>query len=289
MKEKIRLIHGIVEQAVQETHDTWTLHIAVDEKDRRYQAGQFVSIDPHQFAELSNMVAYLENVKGKKELVRAYSMASAPHEPYISITTKPEPYVVGETEFPPLLSPFLASNILLNRPISFLGYTGAYTLPDDHAQHTDHVLHIVAGSGAVPNYALLKDELVNNKNPSVRHTLIDVNKTVGDIIYRDALTHLAAQYPSRFQLVHLLTREEHPEHYGPEHYKGRPSAEFIKQYMGDPARTLVYCCGAGITKWQRKKAQAEGKEATPRFLESITTIVESLGIPKQRFKKEAYG
>ncbi len=289
IKEKIRQIKGVVVKAEQETPDTWTLHIFVGESDRRYTAGQFISIAPQQFPELANMVAYMEHVKGRKELVRAYSMASAPHEPYVSITTKPEHFEPNETLYPPLLSPLLASNFLVGREIEFLGYTGAYTLKPDHGVDTDQVLHIVAGSGAVPNFALLKDELINNKNPNVMHTMIDVNRTVEDIIYRQALDDLAKQFPQRFQLIHLLTRDEHPARHGPQYFKGRPTLDFVQRFVKNPQRLLVYSCGAGITKWQRKKAIDEGREPQPRFLETVHDIVQGLGLDKKRFKREIYG
>lgn len=289
MKEKIRLINGTVTKAVQETHDTWTLQITVNDADRQYKAGQFISIDPHQFPVLHNIVRYLEKLKGKKELVRAYSLASAPHEPYVAITTKPEAYRADETEYPPVLSPLLASNLLQGQPIQFLGYTGAYTLPEDMSSHTDHVVHMVAGSGAVPNYGILKDELINKKNLSVKHTLIDVNKTTEDIIYHQELNALAQAYPDRFKLIHLLTREENPSQHGSYYRAGRPTLELLQEVITDPNRTLVYSCGAGITKWQRKKAQAEGKEPQPRFLETVASLVTAAGISKQRFKREIYG
>src|SRR5436309_1815126 len=71
--KKIRAIKGVVLDCVKETYDTWTLHIFVGDQNRNYIAGQFVSIDPHQFPELSEVIAYLEHKKGRKEVVRAYS------------------------------------------------------------------------------------------------------------------------------------------------------------------------------------------------------------------------
>ena len=43
-----------------------------------WHAGQYVSIDPHQFPGLRSLVDYLEHVKGRREVARAYSMCSAP-------------------------------------------------------------------------------------------------------------------------------------------------------------------------------------------------------------------
>ena len=104
------------------THDTVTLSFDTgDQPD--YDAGQFISIDPHQFVELSRVIAYFEHIKGKREKFRAYSMSSAPKEKLVTITVKAEPWH-KEDKFPPLLSPFLASEHMLGRPVMFTGYTG---------------------------------------------------------------------------------------------------------------------------------------------------------------------
>ena len=55
--------------------------------------------------------SFLEDLKGKKEPPRAYSMASSPHEKYLAVTVKEERYVTGLTQYPPLLSPLLVKRI----------------------------------------------------------------------------------------------------------------------------------------------------------------------------------
>lgn len=282
--KKIRPLEGQVIKTIQETADTWTLHIQIDPQDRNYQAGQFISITPHQFPELSEWVAYLEHKKGRKELIRAYSMASAPYEDTVSFTVKPERYDPAHDEYPPLLSPFLASGSMQGRTLKFSGYAGPYILPPNLEEQTDEVLHLIAGSGAVPNFAILKDQLVQNNNPGVCHTLIDVNKTYEDIIYRAELEQLAQDYPKRFKLLHLLTREERPGF-----IPGRPTLELLKTHIKDPSRVLVYACGSAVTKWQRKKAESTGVPAAPRFIESISEMMTQLGVDKKRFKHESYG
>lgn len=287
--KKIRTISGVVAEAIQENYDTWTLRIFVGDSQKDYKAGQFISIDPHQFPELSEIIAYLEHKKGRKEMVRAYSIASAPSEPFVCITTKPERFDPHESEYPPLLSPLLGSAALRGRPIQFLGYTGAYTLPEDVSQQTDEVLHIVAGSGVVPNFAILKEELLENKNPSVRHIMINVNKTVDDIIYFKELEKLYRDFPERFSLFHLLTRDDNPSRHGAHFFKGRPTLEFVANKIQDPKSVLVYACGAAVTKWQKKLAKERNEEPKPRFLESVSEIVAGLGVDRKRYRKEIYG
>ena len=59
----LRNITGKVVDCSQETADTWTLHIDVAAADRQYEAGQFISIDPH----LESLVDCLRAV-GKRQV-----------------------------------------------------------------------------------------------------------------------------------------------------------------------------------------------------------------------------
>ena len=288
-KKGLQLMNGQVVKCIQETHDTWSLDISVGEGDLDYTAGQFISIDPKQFPELERWARFMEKLKGKREVVRAYSLASAPHEPCLTITVKAEEYWDEEDPYPPLLSPLLGSDMLMGRDIVVQGYSGHYVLADDIEAHTGQVLHMVAGSGVVPNWALLKDDLENNRFPKLKHTMINTNKTFDDIIYRDDLFAMAEKHKERFELINLITREEDPSVHGANFFKGRPSTEFVSKYVDDASTLRVYACGAAITKYAKKKAKETGIPATPRFMEGVASILTDLGVDKKRFKKEVYG
>jgi len=285
----LKKIQSTCVDVVRNTPDTVTLSFDTGDKPD-YDAGQFISIDPHQFRELANVIGYFEHIKGKREPFRAYSMSSAPYEPYVTITVKAEPWH-KEDKYPPLLSPFLASEGMKGRPVLFTGYTGPYTLDGDHDQHTDVVLHLVAGSGIVPNYALLKDELTQKKHTRVQHRMLYVNKTRDDIIFHDELMALARDYADRFAIVHCLTREKDDvvAGLGAAFRKGRPSLELLRTLAPNPERTLAYACGAAITKHQRAEAKVTGVEPAPRFMEGIQELVKALGIHEDRFHAEEYG
>jgi ferredoxin-NADP reductase len=272
---------------VRRTHDTSTLYLFVGENPQ-YKTGQFISIDPHQFPELKRWVDYLELLKGKKEQIRSYSMSSIPSEKCVSITVKAEEFDKESNKYPPLLSPLLASNALKGREIVFTGYTGSYVIPDDIEQKSDQVLHFVAGSGIVPNYAIVKDELKRPDRKGVKHTMIYVNKTVSDVIFHDQLNALAKAYPEQFELIHLITRED-ASHLGPNYFKGRPTTEIVRKYVRDPSSVRVYSCGAAITKHQKEAAKLAGTTPTPRFMEGVEKILDELGVPHKHFKKEEFG
>lgn len=287
--KKIRPIHGVIVKAEQETPDTWTLHIFVSAHDKDYHAGQFISIGPHQFPELRDLTKFFEYEKGKKEQVRAYSLTSAPHEKYISITIKPEIYEPAPNAFPPLLSPILASDILVGREIEFLGYAGGYVMPHDLPAEIEHVVHLVAGSGIVPSYSIIKDELVNKKNPTTKHTLIYVNKVWQDIIFHKELVLLEKQFPERLVIKHFLSQESSQSTYGEHYFHGRPTVDHIKRMVSNPDKTLFFACGPAITKWQRAKAHEQGIEPKPRFMEWVHDVMEQFKVDKKRFKREIYG
>jgi 3-ketosteroid 9alpha-monooxygenase subunit B len=177
------------------------------------------------------------------------------------------------------------------RKVQFIGYTGAYVLEDDHAQKTSQVLHLVAGSGIVPNYALLKDELLQKKNTSVKHTMVYTNKTAGDVILLHELEQLHNEFSDRFELIHCITRDDEASitARGPRWRKGRPTLEWVKTLVSDPTTVLVYACGAAITEHQRAAAKETGVPATPRFMEGVEEIVHGLGVEKARYKSEEFG
>jgi ferredoxin-NADP reductase len=270
-----------------ETHDTATLYLDFGDAPRDYVAGQFINIDPHQFPALARICAYLQEKKGRKEPARSYSMASAPHEPLVAITVKDEEFIPGITLYPPLLSPYLVHGHLTGSRMKVHGFMGPYVLPEDVESQTDHIVHVVAGSGAVPNFAMVKDAL--HRGLKLRHTFLFSNKTWGDVLYREELGALARQHPEQLKLVHTLTRETDESRFGPGVRKGRIGEALLEELIPDRDTCLIYVCGPAITPWDRRKALETRTPATPRFMETVLGHLHALGIPDKRIKREAYG
>jgi len=277
----------MVADVVVETPDTSTLVFFTGNDHLEYRAGHFLTIDPHQFEALERFTAFLEDLKGKKEPPRAYSMCSAPHERYLAVTVKEEQYISGSTKYPPLVSPMLVKRTVRGMRLTVTGFTGPYTLPKDIESHTDHIVHICAGSGSVPNFSMVKYAL--DYHPRLRHTVIYSNKTWRDVIFRDALAALERKHPERLRVVHTLTREPDVTMCGPMIRKGRVSAALIRELVPDLDSCVIYVCGPGISKWDRDAARALGEEPAPRFLESVLADLKSLGVPNARIKRESYG
>src|SRR5437899_2681776 len=130
-RRRIKEMEVMVADAIRETPDTTTLVLFTGNDHLDYKAGHFLTIDPHQFESLGRFIAFFEDLKGRREPPRAYSLASAPDEKYLAITIKEERYLSGATKYPPLLSPLLVRRTLPGMRMAITGFTGPYTLPDD--------------------------------------------------------------------------------------------------------------------------------------------------------------
>ena len=250
-----------------------------------YEAGHFCTIDPHQFGELEHFTAYLEDQKGQREKPRAYSMASAPHEQHLAITIKEERYESGETPYPPLLSPLLTYYIQEGRRLVISGFTGAYTFPADVCERTEHIVHVCAGSGIVPNRSLIKESL--HRGDPLRHTLLFSNKTRGDVIYFEEFEVLRAQYPDQLDVIHCITREDPAGIRGARN--GRISGELLREVAPDPSKVMAYSCGPGITPYERRAARAKGEVPEPRFVENMVALLQEHGLDKKQIRQESWG
>jgi 3-ketosteroid 9alpha-monooxygenase subunit B len=286
-RRRIREMEVMVADVIQETPDTATLVLFTGNDRLEYQAGHFLTIDPHQFPQLERFTAYLEDVKGKRELPRAYSMCSAPHEKYLAITVKEEQYVSGLTKYPPLLSPLLVRRLPRGTRLEITGFTGPYVLPPDIENRTNHIVHVCAGSGSVPNLSIIKHCLVNL--PKMKHTLIYSNKTWSDVIFQKELDTLAAQNAERVQVVHALTREPNAASLGANVRAGRINESLMREFIPSPSEVQVFCCGPGITKYDKEAAKLRGEQPTPRFLESSLSLLEKIGVKTSQIHRESYG
>ena len=286
-RRRIKQLEVMVAEAVQETADTTTLVLFTGNDRLDYKAGHFLTIDPHQFEGLERFIAFLEDLKGKREPPRAYSMASSPHERYLAVTVKEERYTSGVTKYPPLLSPLLVKRLARGTRLVVTGFTGPYTLPEDIESRTDHLVHVCAGSGSVPNFAILKFALAHH--PRVRHTFIYSNRTWDDVIFRGQLQALMEAHPDRLRILHTLTREADSRRHGEGVRSGRLGVELLREAIPDPSACRVYACGPAISVWDRKTAREKGTEPAPRFLESVLEGLAAVGVRLDQITRESYG
>jgi ferredoxin-NADP reductase len=268
---------------VVETPDTITAFLDLGQP-VKYRAGQYVSIDPHQFPSLGSMTQYLEHLKGRHEPPRAYSMSSAPHEPQVAITIKEEVYD-GVMEYPPLISGFLVHQLRTGDRIVVTGFAGAYVLPED--MKAEHILHLCAGSGSVPNVSIIKDSLL--RHPNLRHTFVYSNKTLQDVIFRAALAQLQAEHRDRLKVIHAITRESGISSPHEDIRCGRVTVDMLREILDREPTSVVYACGPAVSVWERRAHAAKGTTPTPRFLETMQAYLTELRVARERIKIEAFG
>lgn len=284
---RIKEMEVMVADVIVETPDTATLVLFTGNDRLEYKPGHFLTIDPHQFGSLERFTAFFEDAKGKREPPRAYSMCSSPDEKYLAVTVKEERYVSGLTRYPPLLSPLLVRRTVRGMKLVVTGFTGPYTLDDDVDSKTNHLVHICAGSGSVPNFSILKHALVHH--PRLRHTWVYSSKTWEDVIFRRDLDALERQRPERLRIIHALTREENPSRFGAGVRKGRIDTVLLREAIPDPTECLVYACGPAIGPFDRKAAKDKGIDPAPRFLETAMAALAEIGVPRGNVRHESYG
>lgn len=286
-KKRIKEMEVMVAEVIRETSDTTTLVLFTGNDRLEYKAGHFITIEPHQFQSLARWTQYLEDLKGTREPPRAYSLASSPTEHRLAITIKEEEYVSGKTKYPPLLSPVLVNRTPPGTRMVVTGFAGPYILPDDIESRTDHLVHICAGSGIVPNYSIIKYCL--DTGMKLKHTLIYGNKTWDDIIYREQLAQLQLQHPHAVRIVHAISRDPEATARGPNVHASRVTEDLIRSVIPDPTAVEVFACGPANTKYDKQLARAHGVELAPRFMESVLASLEQIGMPKKKVHKESYG
>ena len=286
-RRRVREMEAMVADVVRETLDTTTLILFTGNQRLDYRPGHFLTIDPHQFDGLERFIAFLEDIKGKREPARAYSMSSAPDERYLAITVKEERYTSGQTRYPPLLSPLLVKRTPRGTRIELTGFTGPYSISDDIESKTSHLVHICAGSGSVPNFSILKHALANH--PKLRHTFIYSNRSWDDVIFKTQLAELAGGHRDRLRVVHTLTRETDDGRFRTDIRRGRLSASLIAELVPDLSEAFFYVCGPEISTWDRAAAREKGSEPQPRFMESMLAALNSLGVKKNQITRESYG
>ena len=286
-RQRIKELEVMVSEVKVEAPDTVTLSLFTGNDKLTYEPGNFLTISPQQFPALERWVDYLQDLKGRKEPARAYSLASSPDEKYIAITVKEERYTSGATPYPPLLSPILALRTPPGTRMVVTGFTGPYKLTDEIRSQNEEIVHICAGSGIVPSFSIIKYDL--RVNEKLKHTLVYSNKKHEDIIFDEDFAQLEREFPDRLKVIHTLTREEDPTAFGEGIRKGRISLSLLKEAIGNPDNKAVFVCGPDHLPWQKKAAKEKNETLPPSFLQSALDYLGELGVQKDKITKESYG
>ncbi len=131
------------------------------------------------------------------EVRRSYSICSTPTHPELRVAIRRVP---GG-----LFSNWALDTLEPGSTVEVMAPTGNFTL--EHAGGDPHSLVAIAGgSGITPVISILAHAL--DRDPGLSATLVYVNRTVPDIMFLEELQDLKNHFVDRFELLHVLTREE---------------------------------------------------------------------------------
>jgi ring-1,2-phenylacetyl-CoA epoxidase subunit PaaE len=147
----------------------------------KYQAGQNIT---------------LRSIVGDEELRRSYSICSSPLENELRVAIKK---LEGGKFSSHAHNHFKPSMVL-----DVLAPTGNFVL-NLKREHKKHYIAFAAGSGITPVISILKTIL--HDEPGSRFTLIYGNRNRSGVIFREELLALKNDYPERFQLILIFSRE----------------------------------------------------------------------------------
>ena len=162
---------------------------------------------------------------------RSYSIASEPGRATLAITI--ERLDDGE------VSPYLTDALGVGDRVQLRGPIGGYFVWDPDT--TGPLFLVAGGSGIVPLMAMLRTRATTSpaRQAATPATLLYSSQGWDDVIYRDAIAHLAAS--SDVRVVHTLTRAQPPAWTG---FKRRIDADMLLEVAPPPSLAPhIYVCG----------------------------------------------
>ncbi len=226
--------HRLTVQAVtDETPDARSITLAVPEglaDSFRYGPGQFLT---------------LRLAVGGRHLPRCYSMSSTPGlDDALRVTVK---RVAGGRG-----SNWLCSHLRPGDSLEVMAPAGLFT---PAGLEGDFVL-AAGGSGITPVFSILRAVLARG---SGRIRLLYANRDERSVIFRDALQALAAEHPSRLQVIHWL-----------DSVQGTPSVAQLAAFGHGFEAAQAFICGPGP------------------FMDAMATALAGAGLDRERIHVERF-
>lgn len=173
-------------------------------RDIRNETPECMSVSFHipeelkeEFRFVSGQNVTLRSFIQGKEVRRSYSICSSPHENELRVAIKKV-----EDGF---YSSYAHQYFKESQILEVLPPTGNFVLPLNKTNSKQYVA-FVAGSGITPVISLLKTIL--REEPNSSFTLIYGNRNRASAIFREELLALKNDFPQRFQLINIFSREK---------------------------------------------------------------------------------
>ena len=236
----------VVKEVRRETKDAVSVAFELNDEQRsvfRYTPGQYLT--------------FRAAINGE-EVRRSYSICAAPHEGELRVAIKE----IEGGKF----STYANRTLKAGDTLESMAPAGNFAWK--HEGSAAHVVGWAAGSGITPISAIAKSVL-NSDNEST-FTLFYGNKNSNSIIFKNELEDLKNAYVDRFEVHHVLSREDQ----GSDYTSGRLDADKVKGYNGkffDVATTTGhFLCGP------------------LGMIEGVSGVLESLGTAKPTIHFELF-
>ena len=149
-----------------------------------------------QFRYLHGQHLTVRRVAGGEDLRRSYSICAAAHEETLRIAVKKAPGGV--------FSCWINDELQPGATLEVMPPMGHFQLPIE-ASAAHRYVAFAAGSGITPLLSIVKSTLVGE--PGSEFTLFYGNRASGSVMFREELAALKDLFMTRFNLVHVLSRE----------------------------------------------------------------------------------
>ena len=236
----------IVKEVRRETKDAVSVAFELSKEQQsvfKYTPGQYLT--------------FRATINGE-EVRRSYSICAAPHEGELRVAIKE----IEGGKF----STYANRSLKAGDTLESMAPMGNFAWK--HEGSAAHVVGWAAGSGITPIAAIAKSVL-NSDNEST-FTLFYGNKNSNSIIFKDELEDLKNTYVDRFEVHHVLSREDQ----GSDYTSGRLDADKVSAYNGkffDAATTTGhFLCGP------------------LGMIEGVSGVLESLGTAKTKIHFELF-
>ncbi|MEZ5817641.1 MAG: 2Fe-2S iron-sulfur cluster-binding protein [Hyphomicrobiaceae bacterium] len=197
---------------------------------------------------------------GGEEVRRTYSICSGPDDPSLSIAIKRIP---GGR-----FSNWAFDHLRPGATIEAMPPAGRFILPETPGEK-GHVLAIAAGIGITPIVAMAEHAM--RRQPDARFTLIYGNRDRDSVIFGERLEDLKDTFLDRFNLIHVLSRNEESD---TPLFEGRITPDKIGAFAGhlfdiaDVDQTFI--CGPGS------------------MIRDVRNALFDLGMPRERVHHEFF-
>ena len=172
---------------------------------------------------------------GLGSVERAYSIVSAPHEPYLEIFVELVP--LPEGVLTPMMWDLRVGDSMSVRPRA----KGIFTL-DQQIQH--HLL-VATVTGIVPFMSMIRNH-VHLGGQGHQFYVLQGASYQDEFTYKDELEELGRSYPETIVYVPTVSRPTEEKNAGWDGVTGRVNIlveEYIHKFGLDPEGTMVYACG----------------------------------------------